>query len=295
MTQIATLGMRLLAPGAAAGVHVMRMDHHGATGPHDHLFHELVCILAGSAEHVTVEGVRKLRPGDVIVIRPQIWHSYRNPQSLSLINALFDGRLLYRFGNLLSEVDGALELFGRRARRPGERAPIVLHASPAARAPLVDRLGAMMLEQRQQRPGWQAAVTLGMLEVLLATARLMRHEQPQNSARLPDRSEQAVLDCATWLEAHYADPVRLGALADRVHLSPAHLSRAFARRMGMGIVAFVHCLRTEEACRLLRLTNEPIKAIAMHTGYREIAYFSRCFRQQMNQSPTAYRRALRAQ
>jgi AraC-like DNA-binding protein len=56
-------------------------------------------------------------------------------------------------------------------------------------------------------------------------------------------------------------------------------------------VQFVHHIRAEEACRLLRFTNEPVTAIAGKVGYDEIAYFSRCFRAQIGRSPRQYRQA----
>ena len=286
--------MRMLAPGEEAGVHVFQIDDHGATPPHDHLFHEIVVVLAGTADHVTVEGRQKLRPGDVIVMRPQIWHGYEHPQKLSLINCLFDGRLIHRLDNLLTDVSGVLDMFGRRTRQPRHEAPLVLHARPAERASILESLNAVMDEQRRKRRGWSAAVTLGMLEVLLATVRLWcsEAEPSRERPRLSDRSEQAVLDCVAYLEEHYHEPVDLEMMAGRMHLSPAHLSRAFSRRMGMGMVAFTHCLRVEEACRLLRLTDEPISIIASRCGYKEVAYFNRCFKRQTGQSPTAYRRAV---
>lgn len=298
MATTRTLDMEVLAPGGETGVHVFQIDGHNPLTPHDHLFHEIVVVLAGSADHVTVAGRQKLRPGDVIVIRPQIWHGYERPRGLSLINALFDGRLIHRFDKLLTDVDGALELFGRRTRQPHHEPPTLLHTRPAERTPIVDRLNAIMHEQRQRRTGWTAAVTLGMLDVLLATTRLAQHETtldtPRTRAALSDRTTEAVLDCVAHLEAHYDEPVRLDELAAKVHLSPPHLSRAFSQRMGMGVVAFCHCLRIEEACRLLRLTDEPIGAIASRCGYAEIAYFNRRFKQQIGQSPTAYRRMIAA-
>ena len=47
----------------------------------------------------------------------------------------------------------------------------------------------------------------------------------------------------------------------------------------------------DRLAQLSRYTDEPIKRIAARVGYDEIAYFSRCFRNQVGQSPRAYRRA----
>ena len=130
-----------------------------------------------------------------------------------------------------------------------------------------------------------------LLDILVTAARLSRQQLPDAPVRLAGRTNQAVLDTATYLEAHFTQPVHLDDLARRVDLSPAHLSRSFARRMGMGIIEFVHQLRCEEACRLLRCTDEPIGRIAVRVGYDEIAYFSRRFRRQTGQSPREYARA----
>jgi transcriptional regulator GlxA family with amidase domain len=98
-----------------------------------------------------------------------------------------------------------------------------------------------------------------------------------------------VLHAAHHIETHVAEPLTLQSLAQRAGVSGAHLSRSFKKRMGMGVVDYMHRLRTEEACRLLRLTELPITAIALRLGYGEIAYFSRCFKVYTGQSPRAYR------
>jgi AraC-like DNA-binding protein len=171
------------------------------------------------------------------------------------------------------------------------------------------RLETIMAEQRARTNGWQAAATAALLDLLVALARLSRRDgrgragpvatggghdsggATSGGPELADRTEQAVLDAASHIESHFAESVSLDNLAARVHLSPGHLSRSFGRRMGMGIVEFVHRMRAEEACRLLRYTDDPIKRIAARVGYDEIAYFSRCFRAQVGDSPRAYRQA----
>jgi AraC-like DNA-binding protein len=272
-------------------VQVVRSPTHRDIGPHDHVFHEIVYVEMGTAEHLTAGEPRKLRPGDVIVIQPQVWHAYRNPRGFCIINCLFDNSLIQRFGKLLEQVDGTFELFRRRVRRPDQQPPVVLHARPADRAAFVQHLDRMMLERKERRNGWPVAVTANLLEVLLLTARLSRQENREEPARLADHTAQAVLDTVSHLETHFHQPVRLAVLAERVHLSPGHLSRAFSRRMGMGPVEFVAHLRIEEACRLLRGTDEAVKTIATRVGYNEIAYFSRRFRAQIGQPPSAYRRS----
>ncbi len=191
----------------------------------------------------------------------------------------------------MTKVEGAFELYRRRVPEPRRTPPTVLHAGPAERAVLLARLQSIITEQHQRRNGWEAAATAALLDLLVGIARLTGRHSTDPPPRLPHHSEQAVLDIAAHLEMHFTETAHLDALAERVDLSPAHLSRSFSRRMGMGIVEYVHRLRAEEACRLLQCTTDPIAEIAMRVGYDEIAYFSRCFRAQIGQSPREYRRS----
>jgi AraC-like DNA-binding protein len=287
---IGTIGWQWFRSETLGGIHVSRAPTHGEIGVHDHVFHEIVYVEAGTAEHVTTEATRRLRPGDLIVIRPQVWHGYHQPRQFTIINCLFDKRLIQHLAPLLAQVQGSFELFRRPSRHARQEAPTVLHLRPAQRPAMLERLERIITEQREQTNGWQAAAVAALLDVLVTVARLSRQQLPDHSIKLADRSDQAVLDTASHLEANYTQPVQLADLAQRVHLSPAHLSRSFSRRMGMGIVEFVHQLRCEEACRLLRWSDQSISRIAITVGYDEIAYFSRCFRRQIGHSPRDYAR-----
>jgi len=273
-------------------VDVHRIIDHAQIASHDHLCHELVFVESGTAVHKTAEGHSRLRPGDVIVIRPQVWHAYQNPRRLTIVNCLVGTRLIRAFGSLLTHVNGAFELYRRRPRRPWLKAPVVLHARPAQRQTLHDRLETIMTELREQPNGWQAATAAATLDILVITARLsQKGSSPAQTPRSSSRTDQAVLDAVSLVESNYDTQIRMKGLADHVHLSQGHLSRHFARRMGMSPIEFMHRIRAEQACRLLRSTALPIADIAADVGYDEVAYFSRCFRKQIGQSPRQYRRA----
>lgn len=279
---------RLREPGQP-GVEVHRIVGQDASKAHDHIFHEIVYVESGVAEHRTPDGTGRLRPGDIIVIQPMVWHSYNAPQKLTIINCLIDSRVLRQFWPILSRVPGAVDLL--HVRPQPRAAPTVLHAPPAQRHAIRDRLDAVMVELHEQSDGWQASSIVGVLDVLIMTARLgCGHTNREPVGVVSNRAEQAVLDTVSYIESHLNQQLRLSTIADRVHLSESHLARCFTKRMGINLIAFQHRLRSEEACRLLRATDQNITAIAGHLGYTEVAYFSRCFRQHIGLSPSAYRK-----
>ncbi|HEX4123474.1 MAG TPA: AraC family transcriptional regulator [Tepidisphaeraceae bacterium] len=289
-TQYHTLQWPPLNSDGLAGILVHRINQN-AIPIHDHLFHEIVYVESGAGDHVTAGPTQKLRPGDLIVIRPHVWHGYHNTRNFTIINCLFTARTMERLAPLLSPVRGTLELLRRKSRRTRREPPVVLHLRPAQRPMLADRLARIMHEEQHRTNGWESSAFAALLDILVATARLSQHQLPDAPGSLPHRTDAAVLDTVSRLEANYSRPPRLADLANAAAVSPAHLSRSFSRRMGMGIIEFVHHLRCEEACRLLRWSDAPIAKIATQVGYDEIAYFSRCFRRQIGQSPRAYRRS----
>ena len=48
-------------------------------------------------------------------------------------------------------------------------------------------------------------------------------------------------------------------------------------------------LRMRLACRLLDLSDKPVKVVAIEAGYRDPYYFSRVFKKAMGLSPEKYR------
>ncbi|MBI4026160.1 MAG: helix-turn-helix transcriptional regulator [Verrucomicrobia bacterium] len=107
--------------------------------------------------------------------------------------------------------------------------------------------------------------------------------------RRPAAQGLAHFEVANFIEAHYSEAIKLNALAQMVHVSPSYLSRMFSRRMGMGIIDYLHHIRIEEACRILRHADEPISRVAMLVGYAEIAYFARRFRRDVGLCARQYR------
>jgi AraC-like DNA-binding protein len=291
-----TIALPTLRWGIAAtpgGVSVQRINHHAAIGPHDHVFHEIVFIEAGTAEHHTVDGVRMLRPGDIIILRPLTWHSYQQTRHLTLINCLIDRRLMNRLMLLLRDEAGVFDLFTRPLKRPRQTPPLVVHALPAESQICIERLQTIMTEERHQLAAWEAMATGALLEFLTLVVRLHARVHPRETVRLPDRAQKAVFDTVVWLEQNPRTRDSLRELAGKAHLSAGHLSRNFRKRMGMGITEYRNRIRIEEACRLLAHTDLKVSDVASRVGYNEIAYFSRCFRSMVGQMPRKYRAAAR--
>lgn len=92
-----------------------------------------------------------------------------------------------------------------------------------------------------------------------------------------------------YMQDHLDEPLRLDDFAREAGLSVSHFSELFRAQTGQSPMAYFIHLRMRLACRLLDLSQKPIKVVAIETGYRDPYYFSRVFKKSMGISPEKYR------
>jgi AraC-like DNA-binding protein len=93
------------------------------------------------------------------------------------------------------------------------------------------------------------------------------------------------------IDARYADPLDVAALAHAAHLSRAHFSREFRRTFGESPHQYLLTRRMERASALLRGTDRSVAEICFDVGLRSVGSFTTSFGRTFGMSPTAYRAA----
>ncbi len=82
-----------------------------------------------------------------------------------------------------------------------------------------------------------------------------------------------------WIQQQgHSTPLRQSEMARAAGFSSSHLKRIFQRELGISPVAWWQNRRFKEACRLLRGTDLPLKAIADNLAFRFPSHFSIWFR-----------------
>jgi AraC-like DNA-binding protein len=93
------------------------------------------------------------------------------------------------------------------------------------------------------------------------------------------------------IDARYADPLHVPALARAARLSPAHFSREFRREFGETPHQYLLTRRLERAAALLRSTDRSVADICFTVGLKSVGSFTTSFGRAFGVSPTAYRAA----
>lgn len=114
---------------------------------------------------------------------------------------------------------------------------------------------------------------------------------PRHRRFRPLRAEAT--EARELLHGSPADPWTLGALAERVHLSPKQLTRVFMEAYGKTPLAYLTMLRVEHMARLLREGELSVTAAGKAVGWSSRSRAAEAFHQCVGVTPQRYRARVR--
>jgi two-component system response regulator YesN len=98
-----------------------------------------------------------------------------------------------------------------------------------------------------------------------------------------------VLRLRRIIEERFAEELTLAEVADEIGVNAVYLGQQFKVHVGVGFKEYQRRCRINEACRLLRTSNDRVADIARAVGYASYDYFTEQFRRETGQTPTKYR------
>lgn len=104
------------------------------------------------------------------------------------------------------------------------------------------------------------------------------------SGRTSENSE-LLLVMLRWVMTHYAKPVSLQQLADRLNYDYKYLSKLFIRGTGLGFNEYINQLRILKARELLR-TGLSVQEVAQQCGYDAVRTFNRNYKKVTGHAPS---------
>ena len=124
---------------------------------------------------------------------------------------------------------------------------------------------------------------------------LTRNFQGTPPLTLPihDNQMERMNDIVDYIDSHYHEDIRLGQLAQAVHLSTPYLSSLFTRYLGSTFSEYYNSVRLDHAVNDLVTTEFSIEEIAVRNGYSNAPAFGRAFRTKYHELPSAYRKSHR--
>lgn len=262
------------------GVHRLTGDVEA----HTHDFHEVAVVGAGTGFHVSSQGERALRSGDVVVLRPGAWHAYERCADLTVANCCISAPALRGELALLREVPLLRRLLWTGPIAAGTHGVFVASVDAHTAAATIEEIALLEADlasepQRRGRVLGRLVTVLGML------ADGLDADPPQDAAVHP-----AVAATVARLEAAPAQAWRLEDLAQAVNLDSDYLRRLFHRHMGLTPLAFLAQVRVERAATMLAHSTLSVSRVGAAVGWDDATYFARRFRVLVGLTPGEYRR-----
>ena len=101
---------------------------------------------------------------------------------------------------------------------------------------------------------------------------------PVGHLRRPLSAAPRTAAAAAWISEHYAEPCRIGAIAELCHLSESEFSRVFHREHGMSFRRFLVHYRIDKARDFLTEPQASVSQVAYAVGFNDLSQFGRMFR-----------------
>ena len=103
------------------------------------------------------------------------------------------------------------------------------------------------------------------------------------------KSLDKVKQMIAYIEEHYMEPITVQSAADYMGFSNSHFMKFFKQNMHTTFTSYLNHYRLTIAGRLLLTTDDNILVISEKTGFNNLSYFNRLFKQYFHMTPREYR------
>ncbi|EXG85365.1 DNA-binding domain-containing protein, AraC-type [Clostridium sp. ASBs410] len=106
----------------------------------------------------------------------------------------------------------------------------------------------------------------------------------------PKKELERTRQILKYVEQHYNRPLSIDEVSNACGMSQSHFMRFFKNTMGMPFTAYLNDYRLTMASRLLLFSEDSVLTIAGDTGFNNLSYFNRIFKEKFGITPREFRR-----
>ena len=266
---------------SANGIHAetkLRDPQFVMTGHHCHTCLELFYVESGGCRFLIDGHIHDLTAGDFILVPSMALHYTRY-----VFGSCKRTVVLFRLEDAAENVRQSMP---RGARFFTETT--VFHVPDAYRTPVQRCLSQMAAEDKNPDERSGLLLNAYLQELLLLCGRLCLF--PSEPPEAIHTSDQQILQAASYISAHYTDPITTADVARAVGFSPNYLSRRFRTATGIGLHEYIVFIRLHRAAQELLSTSDSITDIALRCGFSDSNYFKDSFKKKYGVTPRNYRK-----
>ncbi|TLS51897.1 helix-turn-helix domain-containing protein [Paenibacillus antri] len=260
----------------------LKMQPSGAGGVHP--YHEILYIESGDSELQWMDRCYRL-PAPCLVLIPENTPHWLTPRTPELLGWYLETDME---SAPFLEYDAVLSWNQRQSRNDAGRSwPQPLYACIAAVSSIVEAYerGELLAPSAHRLLEWDIQKLLFLVKLIVSA--------PADNVQPTPAIDKQLYTALRYMERSFKNNITIEELAGICHLTPSYVIRLFKQTFGATPIQYLQELRLKAAISYLGTTDMPIQDIAETTGFANLHYFSRMFKQKVGESPTAWRKRRR--
>lgn len=244
---------------------------------HSHSAIEIILPDRGMSVYQVQEDVYKVQPGEILIIPSGVQHALTEPPETMRNLLLFEPNV---FSSLRDMPD--LDMMMQR--------PIHLHDGGELHRRAREVLDQAVACYLARELMWNTQCYSYILQLYALLGRHYLHATVPQRETVRRSIDPAIMNSAlTYINEHYMDDISLELVAVFAGFSKYYFSRMFKQFSGLPFSEYLTRKRLNVAADLLVRTNQPIREIAVASGFGSMATFNRTFREHKNCTPSQFR------
>lgn len=136
---------------------------------------------------------------------------------------------------------------------------------------------------------------LAAMQVAPGNRREDESGQEGKLSKTQHKHRQLCQSAIEYVQNNIQQPLNIKQIARHLEVSEYHLSRIFHHAYGVTLIHYISVMRIDMAKTMLQSTNEPIREVALRTGFSSAESFSHVFRKHIGMSPKQFRNQYKTQ
>lgn len=241
---------------------------------HYHPEYELTLIIESRGQRLVGDGIADYGPGDLVLLGPNVPHSWRSGPMKSEAAATHRAVVLHFCHDFLGEHFFELAEMESVARLLRESSNGLAFAHTETGRKVADDIANLPFLP----PAKRLAILLSVLVDLAieADAHVLSTLKVKPICRAAD--QHRIDAVCQYLNEHFENEIDFATVSDRFHMDQASLCRFFKRATGRTMTAYLNELRVGAAAQLLIDTDISVLDIGFRVGFGNYSNFNRQFK-----------------
>lgn len=242
-------------------------------------FWKITYVISGTGYYIIGDQKFAFKPNSLLVVHPDADTTCDiDGDHIEIYHLLFDLSFLGRELEQIADPAHLLNIFTADYSREFESPLFFLTATRE----IIALIRSIYHEYKERSINWQMLVRLRFTELLLLIIRRTENKGVRN----PEWTANYVRE---FLQKNFTEDFSVQQFAQKLRISPERLSRLYREYFGTGIIEDLKEFRLQHAKKLLCTTQLSIREVIQASGFRDTAYFYRCFRSVYHITPERFR------